>query len=98
MLLAKSVVFPVLLLNVDVVGKVVLLSVVVVDPLDDAPLLSVVDPPLDVSLLLSADPLAYLIAVEGKINEITIKSTNKLVIRFNVPFIMLLYKKSLLYW
>jgi hypothetical protein len=60
--LAKSEVFPVLLLNEDVVGKVGLLSVVVVDPLADEPLLSVVDgpPPVDETLLSGVvlDPLA----------------------------------------
>jgi len=47
-----------LLLAVDVVGKVALLSVVVVvvePPLDDEPLLSVVEPPLDDDPLLSVD-------------------------------------------
>ena len=53
----KSAVFPVLLLAVDVVGKVALLSVVV-DPPVDEPLLSVVvvDPPLVDEPLLSVDP------------------------------------------
>jgi hypothetical protein len=59
--LAKSKVFPVLLLNEDVVGKVALLSVVV-DPLADEPLLSVVDgpPSVDETLLsgVVVDPLA----------------------------------------
>src|SRR3954454_15183786 len=56
-LLAKSAVFSVLLLPVDVVGKVALLSVVVVvDPPADEPLLSVVvdePPPVDDEPLLS---------------------------------------------
>jgi hypothetical protein len=56
--LAKSAIFPVLLLAVDVVGKVALLSAVVVDPpVDDEPLLSVVvvvdPPPVDDEPLLS---------------------------------------------
>ena len=44
--------------------------------------------PLGGAVLFSGDPLAYIIAVEGKNNEVTIKSTHKLVIRFNVPFIV----------
>jgi hypothetical protein len=63
-------VFPVLLLAVDVVGKVALLSVVVV---------VVVPPPVDEPLLSSVAPLAYIIAEAGKINDIIIKSINKLV-------------------
>jgi hypothetical protein len=60
--LAKSAIFPVLLLAVDVVGKVALLSAVVVDepPVDDEPPLSVVvdEPPVDDEPPLSVDPPA----------------------------------------
>jgi hypothetical protein len=72
------------LLSVDPPVDEPLLSV---DPPVDEPLLSV-DPPVDEpSLLLSSvDPLAYIIAEVGKINDIIIKSNNKLVIRFNVAF------------
>ena len=43
--------------------------------------------PLGGAVLFSGDPLAYLIAVAGKNNDVTIKSTNKMVVLFNVPFI-----------
>ena len=56
-----------------------------VDPPDDESSPLSVDPP-DESSLFSVEPLAYMIAEAGKINEVTIKRTNKLVIGFIVPF------------
>ena len=64
--------FPVLLLSLNPLGGAVLLSV----------------NPLGGAVLFSGDPLTYIIAVAGKNNEVTIKSTNKMVVLFNVPFIM----------
>ncbi len=77
-----------LLLSVGLPDDDALLSV---DSPDDAALLLLsVDSPDD-EVSLSLDPLACLIAVAGKINEINNKSINRLDILFIVPSIIPVY-------
>jgi hypothetical protein len=78
--------------SIDALSKMSLIAVDSVSDVASSPPVSVDSVSVsDMSSPVSVDPLAYIIAVADKNNEDIIKSNSKLVIWFNIPFLVAVY-------